>query len=1000
MLSAGPWPQGEGEMAARIRSLGWADTPLGPIETWPQSLRTTVDLILAMPGPATILWGPKHVQIYNDAYIAIAKERHPALLGRPVVEGWPDVYKSVIAPILESASAGRATRLTGFPVPLAGLDSRLEERVFDTDWSPIRDESGAVAGALQTLVEVSDRLEVQAALRESEARHRLLIESWTQAVWETDADGVVVADSPSWRAYTGQTLDEWLGYGWLDAIHPDDRAYAERQWREAVAARALVNAEFRLRAPDGEWRWTNVRAAPVLDAEGRVEKWAGMNIDIDDRKRTEAALRENEERYRTLFESMDEGYLLSEVILDENDKAIDIRFLEANPAAVRLAGRDFTGQRMREIDPRYEEYWYEAYGRVALTGEPIRAEHYAEPHGRWFDFRLSKVGPPESKRVASVHQDVTERKSAEQALRESEKRYRSLFATMDEGYALCELVRDDQGRAVDYRYLEVNRAFETLTGLASSQVNGRLRSEAIPVPDERRLEASARVIASGEPTRLEYFNEGLGRWYEVGLFPREGDQFAALFADITERKRAEIALRESEERLRDVLNSMAEGFALLGPDFTILDVNTETVRLDGRRRDELVGRSHWDAFPGTEHSPVGALFKRVVRERVPEALEHQYAWPNGRALWLDLRVYPTPGGIAIFWRDITDRKRADEALRASEQRYRALFESMDEAYAVVEVLKGQDGTWADFRFLEVNPAFIEHTSMPYPVGKTATELLGTPNPRWAQLYGQALDTGKPLRVEEREPTLGRTFDLNIFSLDRQQNRVAVLFTNITERREWEERLQVLVAELQHRTRNLLGVVRSIADRTLAGSSSLDEFQERFRDRIGALSRVNGLLSRLEESTRISFDELLQAELAGHGVMDGDGHGQVTLEGPTGIRLRSATVQTFALGLHELATNAVKHGALSLPEGRLLVRWGLVDGKDGDRRLQVEWQESGVPVPPPARGQHYRRGSGRELIERSLPYQLGAETSYELTPEGVRCTIILPLSTTHREAEHA
>lgn len=105
----------------------------------------------------------------------------------------------------------------------------------------------------------------------------MLTGSLTQAVWETDADadGVVVTDSPSWRAYTGQTREEWLGYGWLDAIHPDDRAYAERQWREAVAARALVDAEFRLRAADGGWRWTNVRAAPVIDAEGKIAKWVG-----------------------------------------------------------------------------------------------------------------------------------------------------------------------------------------------------------------------------------------------------------------------------------------------------------------------------------------------------------------------------------------------------------------------------------------------------------------------------------------------------------------------------------------------------------------------------------------------------------------------------------------------------------------------------------------------------------------------------------------------------
>ncbi len=127
---------------------------------------------------------------------------------------------------------------------------------------------------------------------------------------------------------------------------------------------------------------------------------------------------------------------------------------------------------------------------------------------------------------------------------------------------------------------------------------------------------------------------------------------------------------------------------------------------------------------------------------------------------------------------------------------------------------------------------------------------------------------------------------------------------------------------------------------------------------------------------------------------------MTLDGPTGIRLRSATVQTLALGLHELATNALKYGALSQPKGRLLVRWHLVGADSGEQRLRVEWRESGVQVPTAELAQSHRRGSGRELIEKALPYQLGADTSYELTPEGVRCTITLPVSTTHREAAQA
>ena len=289
------WPFGEGGMAARIRAYDWAPTPLGSLEHWPHTLRTAVDIMLAMPGAATILWGPQHIQLYNDAYVTIARDRHPLLLGRPVAEGWPDAYNTVIAPLLENALSGRSTQLTTFPVLLSS-PSGPEERVFDTDWVPIRDELGAVAGTLQTLSDATDRAKTQTALRQSEARHSLLIGSWVQAIWQTDADGVVISDSPSWRAYTGQTLQEWLGYGWLHAIHPDDRSYAEQQWQEATAAHGLVNAEFRLRDPNGGWRWTNVRAAPMLDANGDIEQWVGINIDIDARKRAEAALRDSEER--------------------------------------------------------------------------------------------------------------------------------------------------------------------------------------------------------------------------------------------------------------------------------------------------------------------------------------------------------------------------------------------------------------------------------------------------------------------------------------------------------------------------------------------------------------------------------------------------------------------------------------------------------------------------------------------------------------------------------
>jgi len=232
-------------------------------------------------------------------------------------------------------------------------------------------------------------------------------------------------------------------------------------------------------------------------------------------------------------------------------------------------------------------------------------------------------------------------------------------------------------------------------------------------------------------------------------------------------------------------------------------------------------------------------------------------------------------------------------------------------------------------------------------------------------------------------------------------RITALVWDITEQKQTAERQKILLAELQHRTRNLLGVVRSITDRTLGRSGSLQEFGASFRDRLEALARVNGLLSRLNERDRITFSELIRTELSGLGITDTLGHaGQVSLHGPENVRLRSSTVQTLALGLHELATNALKYGALSRPEGRLSIRWSLKRPATGDRRLQVEWREDGISVQLGPNDQPVRKGYGRELIERALPYQLQAETNYAITRDGVHCIISLPLSTIPEGAAHA
>ncbi|WP_112381243.1 PAS domain-containing protein [Sphingomonas carotinifaciens] len=204
--------------------------------------------------------------------------------------------------------------------------------------------------------------------------------------------------------------------------------------------------------------------------------------------------------------------------------------------------------------------------------------------------------------------------------------------------------------------------------------------------------------------------------------------------------------------------------------------------------------------------------------------------------------------------------------------------------------------------------------------------------------------------------------------------------------ETDIRLRSLVGELQHRTRNLMGIVRSMAQRTAESSADLGDFSRRFITRLEALARVQGLLSRLDQDERVTFDVLIYNEILALG---GPAHG-ATLDGPLGICLRSSSVQPLSLALHELATNALKYGALGQEDAHLSITWSFEpEGQDGKPWLYIEWQESGVTMPSDS--DMAISGQGRELIEDALPHQIGAHVAYALGWDGLRCSIALQVS---------
>lgn len=208
-------------------------------------------------------------------------------------------------------------------------------------------------------------------------------------------------------------------------------------------------------------------------------------------------------------------------------------------------------------------------------------------------------------------------------------------------------------------------------------------------------------------------------------------------------------------------------------------------------------------------------------------------------------------------------------------------------------------------------------------------------------------------------------------------------SDVHDMRGLQDRQEILLAELQHRTRNLLALVQSIARRTARSSGSLEEFEHVFESRLRALGRVQGLLARVNRSP-VDLRTIMQAELAAH--VDAE-DARLEMGGPR-VGLSATSGQAIALAIHELATNAVKYGALAKDSGHLSVQWRTETRIGQERYVVIEWRESGVDMPDGMPTRHV--GYGRELIEKALPYQLRAETRLSFERDGVRCVIAVPI----------
>ncbi|HEX8370761.1 MAG TPA: PAS domain S-box protein [Pyrinomonadaceae bacterium] len=245
-----------------------------------------------------------------------------------------------------------------------------------------------------------------------------LIESADDAIISKTLDGIISSWNKGAQRIFGYTAEEVIGKPVLILIPPDHHNEEPTILKRIRAGERIEHYETVRKTKDGRLIDISLTVSPIKDASGKIIGASKIARDITDLKQAEKQIQASEERYRTLFNSIDEGFCIIEMIFDDAGKPVDYRFLEINPAFEKLTGipaeEALRGTPVSHLVPNLEERWYQLYGNVALTGEPISTEENSDAMERWFDVSAFRVGGEESKKVAILFNNVTERKKGEQ----------------------------------------------------------------------------------------------------------------------------------------------------------------------------------------------------------------------------------------------------------------------------------------------------------------------------------------------------------------------------------------------------------------------------------------------------------------------------------------------------------------------------------------------------------------------------------------------------------
>jgi PAS domain S-box-containing protein len=636
---------GGSQTAKIIKSKDWSATSLGPINSWPQSLRTILGTCLCSQLPTLVFWSPNLIQFHNDAFASLVGPLHEQYLGEQAQNVWSANWTTNGQLIKRVFTDGESVSWK------SQLQNPNEDSVNNPDFilsfSPIYDETDNVGGVYCTVLEstlsdpnnfdsASNRLlHARKKIEENERVFKnVLLQSPAIFLMLRGPEMTITFANEPLLVSWGRTSDI-IGKPLLSAL-PEiaDQPFPQLLRKVYTTGEPFFGKEqkaviIKNGAPVDTYY--NYVYQAIYGEDGSIDGVTVMASDVTESVIARQKIQESEQRLLLVTDSLP-------VLISYVDKHVRYQF--NNKAYEKWFGHglaEIQGKHMAEV--LGEEAFQELKPNIdkVLSGTSInfiRQVHYKDAGNKFIsaDYIPHKDENGEVLGFYVLVNDITQKRIAEEKLIQNEEKYRSLFESMDQGFCIVEVLFDDHNKPEDYRFLEVNPVFENHTQLKNA--TGKKARELVPRLENRWIQIYGDVALSGLSARFIEESEAMGLWFEVYAF-RIGNpdnrQVAILFTDITQRRQSEIALRESELRFRTLADNSPMFVFLVEPDehATISYWNKTWLHYTGQSLEEAIGRA-WNGIIHPEDVP-------AVLEIYLQAYEHRqpYFIPAARTKRFD-----------------------------------------------------------------------------------------------------------------------------------------------------------------------------------------------------------------------------------------------------------------------------------------------------------------------------------------------------------------------------